>query len=57
MRVLLVLSLVLLAQDDVAKHLAVVQDVKAPLADRETAVKTLAKSKPGGLALLDLAAR
>lgn len=50
-------ALLLLAQDDVARQLAVVQDVKAPLADRETAVKTLAKSKPGGLALLDLAVR
>lgn len=56
-RVLLFLALILALQDDVAKHLAVVQDVKAALPDREAAIKNLAKSKPGGLALLDLAVR
>ena len=55
-RVLFVAA-VLLLQDDVAKQLSVVQDVKAALPDREAAVKTLAKSKPGGLALLDLVVR
>lgn len=56
-RVFVVLGLMLALQDDVARQLAVVQDVKAALPDREAAVKSLAKSKPGGLALLDLAAR
>ena len=56
-RVLALLSFLLLLQDDVAKQLAVVQDVKAALAEREAAVKSLAKSKHGGLALLDLAAK
>jgi len=56
-RVLAAVALSLLLQDDVAKQLAVVQDVKAALAEREAAVKSLARSKPGGLALLDLAAR
>jgi putative heme-binding domain-containing protein len=42
------------AQDDVAKQLAVVQDIKAALPERETALKTLGKSKAGGCALLEL---
>lgn len=45
------------AQDEVAKLMAVVQDVKAPLPDREAAVKNLGKTKPGGMALLELVAQ
>jgi putative heme-binding domain-containing protein len=56
-RVLLFVGLLAFAQGDIPQLLKVVQDVKAPLADREAAVKSLGKSKPGGLALLDLAAR
>jgi putative heme-binding domain-containing protein len=56
-RVLLVTALLALVQGDVPQLLGVVQDVKAPLADREGAVKSLGKSKPGGLALLELASR
>jgi len=44
-------------QDDVAKSLGVVLDIKAPLTEREAAVKTLGKSKAGGAALLDLVAK
>lgn len=47
----------LLAPQDTAESLRTVLDIKAPLADREAAVKALAKSKAGGLALLDLASR
>jgi len=47
----------LVLQDDVAKQLAVVQDIKAALPEREAAVKSLGRTKPGGLALLDLASR
>ncbi|HVR85553.1 MAG TPA: c-type cytochrome [Planctomycetota bacterium] len=55
-RVLTFLAGVLLSclQDDVAKSVSVVVDVKAPLADREAAIKALGKSKAGGQALLDL---
>jgi len=56
-RVLFLLGLLCLAQGDVPQLLGVVQDIKAPLPDREAAVKSLGKSKPGGLALLDLAAQ
>ena len=41
-------------QEDVPKLIAVVKDVKAPLPDREAAVKSLGKSAPGGRALLEL---
>jgi len=57
-RVLLVVgALTFLVQGDVPQLLGVVQDVKAPLPDREAAVKSLGKTKLGGLALLDLAGR
>jgi putative heme-binding domain-containing protein len=56
-RVLVLTALLALAQGDIPQLLGVVQDVKAPLADREAAVKSLGKTKPGGLALLDLASR
>ncbi|HVE39058.1 MAG TPA: c-type cytochrome [Planctomycetota bacterium] len=56
-RVLLLVGLLALVQGDIPQLLGVVQDVKAPLADREAAVKSLGKTKPGGLALLELAAR
>ena len=56
-RVLVLTALLALAQGDIPQLLGVVQDVKAPLADREAAVKNLGKTKPGGLALLDLASR
>ncbi|HLY74809.1 MAG TPA: c-type cytochrome [Planctomycetota bacterium] len=41
-------------QDDVAKSVGTVLDVKAPLADREAAIKALGKSRAGGQALLAL---
>jgi putative heme-binding domain-containing protein len=41
-------------QDDVAKTLGIVLDIKAPLPEREAAVKVLGKSKAGSQALLDL---
>jgi len=55
-RVLTLAAALLLAclQDDVAKTLSVVLDIKAPLAEREAAVKTLGRSKAGGQALLNL---
>src|SRR5262245_23139300 len=54
-RVLLLLAGVLLGtQGDVAQLQGVVLDIKASLAEREAAVKSLAKSKTGGKALLDL---
>ena len=56
-RVLLILGLLCLAQGDVPQLLGIVQDIKAPLPDREAAVKSLGKTKPGGTALLDLAAQ
>jgi putative heme-binding domain-containing protein len=56
-RVVAILALWMALQDDVARQLAVLQDVKAALADREAAIKNLGKTKAGGLALLDLAAR
>ena len=57
-RVLLVLAGVLLGmQGDVAQLQGVVLDIKASLADREAAVKSLAKSKAGAHALLDLVDR
>jgi len=57
-RVLAIFAVALLfLQDDVAKQLALVQDVKAALPEREAAVKVLGKTKPGGLALLDLVSR
>ena len=43
-----------LLQDDVTKSLATVLDIKAPLPERESAIKALGKSKAGGQALLDL---
>jgi putative heme-binding domain-containing protein len=42
------------SQDDVAKTVSLLQDIKAPLPEREAAVKLLGKSKPGGVALLEL---
>ncbi len=56
-RVLLLVGLLAFVQGDIPQLLGVVQDVKAPLADREAAVKSLGRTKPGGLALLELAAR
>jgi putative heme-binding domain-containing protein len=57
-RVLLVVAGMLLGmQGDVAQLQGVVLDIKASLADREAAVKSLAKSKAGGKALLDLVDR
>ncbi len=56
-RVLLSLALIAFLQGDIPQLLKVVQDVKAPLAEREAAIKNLGKTKPGGLALLDLATR
>jgi putative heme-binding domain-containing protein len=56
-RVVAILALWMVLQEDVARQLAVLQDVKAALADREAAIKNLGKTKAGGLALLDLAAR
>jgi putative heme-binding domain-containing protein len=56
-RVLPLAAMLLLFQEDVAKQLSVVLDIKASLPDREAAVKNLGKTKPGGLALLDLASR
>jgi putative heme-binding domain-containing protein len=51
----LVAALILCSpQDDVTKTLAVVLDVKSPLADREAAVKALGKSKAGAQALIQL---
>lgn len=41
-------------QENVSKLMGVLQDVKAPLPDREAAVKSLGKSAEGGRALLDL---
>ena len=56
-RVLLLTGFLAFFQGDVSQLLRVVQDIKAPLAEREAAVKNLGKTKPGGLALLDLATR
>ena len=56
-RVLLVSALLAFVQGDLPQLLGVVQDVKAPLAEREAAVKSLGKTKSGGMALLELAAR
>ena len=57
-RVLLLLAGVLLGtQGDVAQLQGVVLDIKASLADRESAVKSLARSKAGAHALLDLVDR
>ena len=56
-RVLIAVGLVALLQGDVPQLLGVVQDIKAPLAEREAAVKSLGRTKPGGLALLELATR
>jgi putative heme-binding domain-containing protein len=56
-RVLLFAGLLLAAQGDVAQLMGVVQDIKASLPDREAAVKSLAKTKAGGHALLDLVDR
>ena len=56
-RVLLLLAGVLLVQGDVAQLQGVLLDIKASLAEREAAVKTLAKTKAGGQALLDLVDR
>jgi putative heme-binding domain-containing protein len=42
------------AQEDVARLLGVVQDIKTALPERETAVKALGRTKPGAFALLDL---
>ena len=54
-RVLILVAGVLLGmQGDVAQLQGVVLDIKASLADREAAVKSLAKSKAGAHALLDL---
>jgi putative heme-binding domain-containing protein len=54
-RVLLLLAGVLLGlQGDVAQLQGVMLDIKASLADREAAVKSLARSKAGAQALLDL---
>ncbi|HLY08084.1 MAG TPA: hypothetical protein VKW04_02145 [Planctomycetota bacterium] len=55
-RVLTLAAALLLAsvQDDVAKSLGVVLDVKSPLAEREAAVKALGKSRAGAQALIDL---
>ena len=53
-RVLLLVAVLLGAQGDVAQLQGVVLDIKASLAEREAAVKSLAKSKAGGQALLDL---
>lgn len=55
-RVLTLAAALLLAclQDDIAKSLQVILDVTAPLAERETAMKSLGKSRAGGQALLDL---
>jgi len=50
----LTLALLLALQDDVSKSLGVVLDIKAPLPEREAAVKSLGKSKAGATALLDL---
>lgn len=47
-------ALLLLCQDDVAKTLNVVLDIKSPLPEREAAVKSLGKSKAGAQALIDL---
>lgn len=44
-------------QEDVAKTVSLLQDIKAPLPEREAAVKLLGKSKPGGVALLELVDR
>jgi putative heme-binding domain-containing protein len=53
-RVLLLAVVLLGAQGDVAQLQGVVLDIKASLAEREAAVKSLAKTKTGGQALLDL---
>jgi len=53
-RVLVLAASLLLLQDDVARSMAVVLDIKAPLPERETAIKTLGRSKAGALALLAL---
>ena len=50
----LTLALLLALQDDVAKSLGVVLDIKVPLPEREAAVKALGKSKAGAQALIDL---
>jgi putative heme-binding domain-containing protein len=56
-RVLLLVVVLLGAQGDVAETLKVVLDIKAALPEREAAVKSLAKTRTGGLALLDLVER
>jgi len=58
-RVLTLAAALLLAspQEDVDKTLAVVLDIKAPLPEREAAVKVLGKSNAGTRALLDLVDR
>lgn len=56
-RVLILAAAALLlaaSQDDVSKTVSLLQDVKTPLPEREAAVKLLGRSKPGGLALLEL---
>ncbi len=55
-RVLTLAAALLLScfQDDIAKTLGVVLDIKAPLPEREAAVKVLGRSKAGSQALLDL---
>ena len=41
-------------QDDVTKSLGVVLDIKAPLPEREAALKSLGKTRAGATAILDL---
>jgi putative heme-binding domain-containing protein len=54
MRTLFALLLVAAQGDDVAKGVKLLLDPTAPLAERETAVKTLAKSKAGAEAMIAL---
>ena len=54
MRTLLALALLAAQGDDVAKGVRLLLDATAPLADREAAVKSLAKSRPGAEALIAL---
>jgi putative heme-binding domain-containing protein len=56
-RVLLSAVVLAFVQGDVAESLKVVLDIKAALPEREAAVKTLARTRSGGLALLDLVER
>lgn len=56
-RVLILAASLLLLQDDVGQSLSVVLDIKAPLPEREAAVKALGKSRAGAAALLDLVDR